>query len=84
MLVGRNVMVMVEKAINDQWIVFNFHEACLQMKELCSLDVIKISRNEVAHELVYFAIKSDCSQVFFAFFSRVSFCLLFVMMLPDY
>lgn len=50
-LVGRNVMVMVEKAINDQWIVFNFHEACLQMKELCRLDVIKISRNEVAHEL---------------------------------
>ena len=40
------------------------------MMDLCSLQVVKISRNQnnVAHELAHFALRSSRSQVFFSSF----------------
>ena len=48
------------------WLILQ--EARLHMVDLCSLDVVKISRcqNNVAHELVHFG--SGRSQVFFGSF----------------
>ena len=42
------------------------HEVRLAMEDLCSLDVVKISRsqNNVAHELAHFAIRSGHSKFF--------------------
>jgi len=42
------------------------------MEELCRLEIVKISRsqNNVAHELAHFAIRSGCSEVFFASFPK--------------
>ena len=45
-------------------------EARRDMMDLCSLQVVKISRNQnnVAHELAHFALRSSRSQVFFSSF----------------
>jgi hypothetical protein len=45
-------------------------DAWVDKEELCSLDVIKISRykNNVAHELAHYAIRTGLSQVFFSAF----------------
>ena len=47
-------------------------EARTNMEELCRLEIAKISRskNNVAHELVHFAIRSGRSEVFFASFPK--------------
>ena len=47
-------------------------EAQIAMEELNSLDIVKIgrSKNNVAHELAHFAIRSGRSEVFLASFSE--------------
>jgi hypothetical protein len=46
------------------------------MEELCRLEMVKISRSQdnVAHELAHFAIRSGCSEVFFASFPEFVLC----------
>ena len=60
-------------------------KAQIAMEELSSLDIVKIgrSKNNVAHELAHFAIRSGRSEVFFLLFLSL-FCLSYVKILLNY